>query len=361
VSGPANSSHMSMPAAQHSLPLSASALASGLEQCYNTLNPSARTTLSGMGSHFANEEFQRLQVFASLASSQSMAIDLTSRAMLLSLLLNQQQYQQAQPSIQLPEVNHYLLMHRLNRMEQLQQSMAGPMGYLRSQQPFGVPHGYGAPSVASQESSARRDQDTSTNRPLQPSRSSANATSIEYDVPPALPALLCRPTDSTRLSHLQLLLRQQIEAFQATESDLSTHVRGRNKSIKLGQVGIRCRHCAHVPAMNRYKGSTYFPTSVWGLYQASQNMCMIHLQGGQCTQMPPAVKVQFLQLADTKRAAPSSGAGRTYWAEMAQQLGLVDTTDGIFFVRNLPSDVCFPVPASDDGPGVYRKTAKNKR
>jgi hypothetical protein len=323
------------------------------------LNPSARAALSGMGSHAANDEFQRQQVFASLASSPSMAMDPTSRAMLLSLLLSQQhQYQQAQPIMQLPEVNHYLWMHRLNRMEQLRPSMGGPMGYPQSQQPFGVQH---ATSVASQESSACRHPETRTNRPLQPSSSSAGATSIGYDVPPVLPVLLCRPTDSTRLSHPQLLLRQQIEAFQATESDLSTHVRGRNKSIKLGQVGIRCRHCAHVPALNRHKGSTYFPTSVWGLYQASQNMCMIHLQGGQCPEMPLAVKVQFLQLTDTKRAAPSSGAGRTYWAEMAQQLGLVDTTDGIFFVRSLPSDVCFPVPGSDDGPGVYRKTAKNKR
>jgi hypothetical protein len=325
------------------------------------LHPSARTALSGVGSYTGDDEFQRQQVFASLASSPSMAMDPTSRAVLLSLLLSQQQYQQAQPSIQLPEVNQYLLMHRLNRMGQLQQSMGGPLGYLQSQHPSGVPHGYNVPSIASQEPSARRGQETSTNRPLQPSRSSSHAPSIECDVPPALPVLLCRPTDSTRLSHHQLLLRQQIEAFQATESDLSTHVRGRNKSIKLGQVGIRCRHCAHVPALNRHKGSTYFPTSVWGLYQASQNMCMIHLQGGQCREMPPAVKVQFLQLTDTKRAAPSCGAGRTYWAEMAQQLGLVDTTNGIFFVRNLPSDACFPVPATDEGPGVYRKTAKNKR
>jgi hypothetical protein len=72
-----------------------------------------------------------------------------------------------------------------------------------------------------------------------------------------------------------------------------------------------------------------------------------------CIERPPKTSASL--------HAPSSGAGRTYWAEMAQQLGLVDTTDGIFFVRSLPSDECFPVPGSDDGPGVYRKTAENKR
>jgi hypothetical protein len=62
-----------------------------------------------------------------------------------------------------------------------------------------------------------------------------------------LPAVLARPEDAFKVSRHQVLLRHQIEAFQATEADVSTHTRGRNKPIKLGQVGIRCRHCAHLP------------------------------------------------------------------------------------------------------------------
>jgi hypothetical protein len=74
-----------------------------------------------------------------------------------------------------------------------------------------------------------------------------------------LPAVLSRPSDDRQLSRLQSFLRQHIEAFQATEEDM-LHVRGRTKKLRIGQVGIRCRHCALVH--NRSKGSVYFPTSV---------------------------------------------------------------------------------------------------
>lgn len=66
--------------------------------------------------------------------------------------------------------------------------------------------------------------------------------------PTCLPVVLAVTEDNGKLSRHQVLLRNQIEAFQATADDLTTHTRGRNKPIKLGQVGIRCRHCArYVP------------------------------------------------------------------------------------------------------------------
>jgi hypothetical protein len=149
-----------------------------------------------------------------------------------------------------------------------------------------------------------------------------------------LPTSLSLPIDNLKVSGHQALLRQQIEAFQATEDDVSTHTRGRNKPIVLGQVGIRCRHCAHLPVLHRQKGSTYFPASTLGIYQAAQNMSTSHIQNGLCSQMPMQLKVQFAQIMALK--STSSGAGRPYWAESAKQLGLVDTETGIFFVRDLP-------------------------
>ena len=144
------------------------------------------------------------------------------------------------------------------------------------------------------------------------------------------PVLLSRPEDPRRLSEHQVLLRAQIEAFEATEDDISTHTRGRNKPIQLGQVGIRCKHCAHLPVARRQRGSTYFPASLIGLYQAAQNMSTTHMQCGLCTEMPESLKRDFVRLMATKMG--SSGAGRPYWAESARQLGLVDTEDrGIRF------------------------------
>ena len=145
------------------------------------------------------------------------------------------------------------------------------------------------------------------------------------------PVTLAIPEDTRKLSEQQVFLRHQIEAFQAGEDDTSTHTRGRNKPIVLGQVGIRCKHCAHLSVVQKQKGSTYFPASLMGLYQAAQNMSTSHLQSGACQSMPAEVKEKFVALSTVK--AGSSGAGRPYWAQAAQKLGLVDTEDGIRFFK----------------------------
>ena len=155
-------------------------------------------------------------------------------------------------------------------------------------------------------------------------------------VPMDLPTPLALPEDGKKLSHHQVFLRYQIEAFRASEEDISTHTRGRNKPVTLGQIGIRCRHCAHIPVGKRQKGSTYFPATVNGLYQASQNMSTTHMQCGLCSEMPLAIKQEFARLISTKVA--SSGAGRPYWARAAQKLGLYDTEEnGIRFIGDSPS------------------------
>jgi hypothetical protein len=151
-------------------------------------------------------------------------------------------------------------------------------------------------------------------------------------IPASLPCILARPDDTLKLSSHQVLLRHQIEAFQASEDDISTHTRGRNKPITLGQVGIRCRHCAYLPVARRQKGSTYFPATTQGIYQAAQNMSTTHMQCGLCNEMPDSIKQEFARLLSTKVA--SSGAGRPYWAKAAKQMGLVDTEDGIRFIRD---------------------------
>jgi hypothetical protein len=165
---------------------------------------------------------------------------------------------------------------------------------------------------------------------------SQGAVPIHGGIPLRLPVILAQPEDSLKLSSHQVLLRHQIEAFQASEDDIGTHTRGRNKPIVLGQVGIRCRHCAHLPVACRQKGSTYFPATLLGLYQAAQNMSTTHMQCGLCSAMPDSIKMQFAHLLSTK--VSSSGAGRPYWASSAKKLGLVNTEDGIHFIRDLPAN-----------------------
>jgi hypothetical protein len=152
-----------------------------------------------------------------------------------------------------------------------------------------------------------------------------------------LPKILAIPEDIDNLSAHQIFLRYQIEAFRATKDYVSTHTRGRNKPVIVGQVGIRCRHCSHIPIGNRHKGSTYFPATLLGLYQAAQNMCTIHMQCGLCSEMSLEIKQQFAQLLSTKVAG--TGAGRPYWASAAIIHGLVDTGDGIRFSRDLKQQI----------------------
>jgi hypothetical protein len=140
-----------------------------------------------------------------------------------------------------------------------------------------------------------------------------------------LPTLLVMDDDHTQLSAYQTLLRYQIEIFRASEVDASTHQRGRNKPIRLGQVGFRCRHCKHLSQSARPRGSSYFPSEVDGVYQAAQNMNTTHFQNGVCTQMGEPLRLHFAELANSK--ATSTGAGRAYWAQQARKLGLENNAE----------------------------------
>jgi hypothetical protein len=161
------------------------------------------------------------------------------------------------------------------------------------------------------------------------------ATALHENGPRCLPAPISDPMDVQLLSERQVFLRQQLEVFTATEIEAFTHARGRNKRVQHGQVGIRCRHCAHMSVVTRQKGSTYFPSTIAGLYQAAQNMCTTHMQTGVCTAMPTPIQQEFALLLCMPKAC--SGSGRKYWAESVKKFGLVDTDHGIFQSDNIPS------------------------
>jgi hypothetical protein len=128
-----------------------------------------------------------------------------------------------------------------------------------------------------------------------------------------------------------------IEVFAATTKDIESSIRGPNKEIRLHQIGLRCRHCAHMPPKARTKGSTYFPVSRLGFYQAAQNMSSSHLQCGLCSKMPDTIKRVFAKLLGTKTPGSSSKNGRKYWSQQALQMGLVNTEHGMFAVDWVPA------------------------
>jgi len=90
--------------------------------------------------------------------------------------------------------------------------------------------------------------------------------------------LVALSSDSGMLSEYQCYLRKQIYFFEAGISDLEASAQGRNKPIKLGQVGILCRHCSHLEQRSRTSGAVYFPSKLRYIYQASQNLAAKHFK-----------------------------------------------------------------------------------
>lgn len=85
---------------------------------------------------------------------------------------------------------------------------------------------------------------------------------------------LALPTDRDNLAEYQCLLRDQVYLFETTAEDLEAGAQGRNKPIRLGQVGVQCKHCAYLLPGHRPRGAVYYPARLAGIYQASQRQNM---------------------------------------------------------------------------------------
>jgi len=150
--------------------------------------------------------------------------------------------------------------------------------------------------------------------------------------------------DQFWLSELQVYLRSNFaEAFGATELDITAPMHGRNKPIALGQVGIRCMYCKHLPPMERGQQAVSYPSLISGIYNSVQQMFRLHFDC--CTSIPEECREKI----ETLRASSSSRGGRKqYWIDSAIRLGLVDTPHGIHFARD-PSG---PLPPIDSISGM---------
>lgn len=165
-------------------------------------------------------------------------------------------------------------------------------------------------------------------------------TSVLRQPPPLLPGrppgertanLYMPTTDELTLSRRQVLLRQQIEFFEASPEDIQWFCAGRRREISVGQVGIRCKHCAAaaIPPYARPKGTVYFPSTLRALYQAAQNMGQDHFLADQCIHVNPEVKQTLKVYSETPTQA--GYAGKKYWADGAKLRGIYETERGLRF------------------------------
>ena len=140
-------------------------------------------------------------------------------------------------------------------------------------------------------------------------------------------------TDDEILSDYQVLLRRQIEFFEALPDDIRAFTAGRRKELSVAQVGIRCKHCAAVlEPFDRSKGSMYFPSTLRALYQAAQNMRTVHFLE-KCQYIDPQVLAQLRKYTEAKTKA--GYAGKMYWADCAIQRGIYETETGLRFLNDV--------------------------
>eukprot|EP00546_Thalassionema_frauenfeldii_P008851 CAMPEP_0178910050 /NCGR_PEP_ID=MMETSP0786-20121207/8881_1 /TAXON_ID=186022 /ORGANISM="Thalassionema frauenfeldii, Strain CCMP 1798" /LENGTH=240 /DNA_ID=CAMNT_0020582257 /DNA_START=33 /DNA_END=756 /DNA_ORIENTATION=+ len=146
--------------------------------------------------------------------------------------------------------------------------------------------------------------------------------SLQSQTPAMSLSLAC---DDEHLSEYQILVRKQLEVFEAQPEDVESNTQGRKKQVSLGQVGIRCKHCAHLPLRQRGRGAVYYPAKLQGVYQAAQNMASSHLcESCQCIDNQLKSELKTLR----ERRDTASG-GKQYWADGARALGLFEAEDGL--------------------------------
>lgn len=159
--------------------------------------------------------------------------------------------------------------------------------------------------------------------------------------------------DRFTLTPYQALVRQSVEFFTAGEEDVALPGRGRRKKMLLGQVGVRCKHCSHVPVKERQSCSQSFPGRLWGVYQAAQSVVRLHILEGPCQHAPSEVKEELER--QRGQATASQGCGKVYWEECCRKVGLHERREerGIWLYKNFRR-------TDDETPTKYPEPPKTK-
>ena len=160
----------------------------------------------------------------------------------------------------------------------------------------------------------------------------SQASSMKDDIPTFEGRTsLALSEDKSALSPLRCFLRENVYAFSATAEDIAVRT-PTTFSVVVGQVGIGCVHCYHLPAKERSNRAVCFPFSIGRIYQSVADIQRFHM--GECKMIPSDVKEQFLDLQRASTKGSKGLATRQYWISSARKLGLADTSNGIRFARD---------------------------
>jgi hypothetical protein len=146
------------------------------------------------------------------------------------------------------------------------------------------------------------------------------------------------PEDARALNPLHCFIRKHVELFSANEDDVKAPCPGRKTRLTLGQVGIRCKHCANVPPRERVKRAVCYPPSIDGIYHSVSNMKFDHFGICPCLPADSKKELEALRSGGRRPSSKSGSRGKSsstntahYYRDAAIAKGLVDTDKGIRF------------------------------
>ena len=180
--------------------------------------------------------------------------------------------------------------------------------------------------------------------------------------------LLSISNDKEWISDMDCYIRKQLEFFCATEVDVDTALEHDKSSIVVGQVGIRCLHCAM--ACKGDEGcsgmAVSYPSQLNSIHEAVREFQRLHLDS--CVHIPDAVKDK---VSSFKGASSLSSVLRKYYVLAAKALGLFDTPTGVWAggdcvpigaeLACLPSLAESELPSTEGGSSPVSATDDNKR
>eukprot|EP00978_Attheya_sp_CCMP212_P031319 scaffold117941_cov60-Attheya_sp.AAC.1 len=153
------------------------------------------------------------------------------------------------------------------------------------------------------------------------------------------PVLLAIKEDRKWLSDTDCFIRRNLEVFCAIDEDVAIAQSDNKYPISVGQVGIRCVHCAAKEGVQANGAAVFYSFSVNGIYESVREFQRLHLES--CPNIPESAKTR---LASLNLLGSLSSVLRRYYVMSAKALGLYDATDTTHGVRSSGNHV----PVTDE-------------
>ena len=177
---------------------------------------------------------------------------------------------------------------------------------------------------------SKQEQDVSVIDQNQLICNGVTSNTAEESKLPNHPTRLSIPSDEQFLEPIYSFLRSAcIEIFVVDHNHDSRRGRGSSKARVLGQIGLRCVHCKHVHRSYRAKQAVSYPSKTSNIFESLRNYQRFHFNA--CNYIPPELKLRYRELVSKKCRKVHLKYIKVYFAEAARELGMVQTSNGLFF------------------------------